>query len=244
MRKLILRYAISVVKGAFALLHILIVEDKRSLARTLKTSLEEKGHTVVLAFDGLDGLSHAETSRFDVMVLDIMLPGIDGLEVIRRLRKGKHQLPVLALTARDTVGDIVTALDLGVDDYLTKPFSMAEFMARLRAVARKGPVQDVKLEVADLVLDSANGQVTRLGVPLSLTRTQFALLEYLMRRAGHVLTRDAIIERIWSDNPDIEGNTLEVFIRTLRAKIDVDRDESIIKTVRGVGYRMDREVGP
>jgi DNA-binding response OmpR family regulator len=244
MRKLILRHAISVVKGAFALLHILIVEDKRSLARTLKTSLEEKGHTVVLAFDGLDGLSHAETSRFDVMVLDIMLPGIDGLEVIRRLRKGKHQLPVLALTARDTVGDIVTALDLGVDDYLTKPFSMAEFMARLRAVARKGPVQDVKLEVADLVLDSANGQVTRLGVPLSLTRTQFALLEYLMRRAGHVLTRDAIIERIWSDNPDIEGNTLEVFIRTLRAKIDVDRDESIIKTVRGVGYRMDREVGP
>jgi DNA-binding response OmpR family regulator len=244
MRKLILRYAISVVKGAFALLHILIVEDKRSLARTLKTSLEEKGHTVVLAFDGLDGLSHAETSRFDVMVLDIMLPGIDGLKVIQRLRKGKHQLPVLALTARDTVGDIVTALDLGVDDYLTKPFSMAEFMARLRAVARKGPVQDVKLEVADLVLDSANGQVTRLGVPLSLTRTQFALLEYLMRRAGHVLTRDAIIERIWSDNPDIEGNTLEVFIRTLRAKIDVDRDESIIKTVRGVGYRMDREVGP
>lgn len=231
-------------KGAPALLHILIVEDKRSLARTLKTSLEEKGHTVVLAFDGLDGLSHAEADRFDVMVLDIMLPGIDGFEVIRRLRKGKHQLPVLALTARDTVGDIVTALDLGVDDYLTKPFSMAEFMARVRAVARKGPVQDVKLEVADLVLDSASGQVTRSGVPLSLTRTQFALLEYLMRRAGHVLTRDAIIERIWSDNPDIEGNTLEVFIRTLRAKIDVDRDESIIKTVRGVGYRMDREVGP
>jgi two-component system copper resistance phosphate regulon response regulator CusR len=239
-----LRHAILIVKGAPALLHILIVEDKRSLARTLKTSLEEKGHTVVLAFDGLDGLSHAEADRFDVMVLDIMLPGIDGFEVIRRLRKGKHQLPVLALTARDTVGDIVTALDLGVDDYLTKPFSMAEFMARVRAVARKGPVQDVKLEVADLVLDSASGQVTRSGVPLSLTRTQFALLEYLMRRAGHVLTRDAIIERIWSDNPDIEGNTLEVFIRTLRAKIDVDRDESIIKTVRGVGYRMDREVGP
>lgn len=230
--------------GAPALLHILIVEDKRSLARTLKTSLEEKGHTVVLAFDGLDGLSLAEADCFDAMVLDMMLPGIDGFEVIRRLRKGKHQLPVLALTARDTVGDIVTALDLGVDDYLTKPFSMAEFMARLRAVARKGPVQDVKLEVADLVLDSASGQVTRLGVPLSLTRTQFSLLEYLMRRAGHVLTRDAIIERIWSDNPDIEGNTLEVFIRTLRAKIDVDRDESIIKTVRGVGYRMGREVGP
>ena len=224
-------------------MHILIVEDKRSLAKTLKTSLEEKGHTVVPAFDGLEGLSHAETDHFDVMVLDIMLPGIDGFEVIRRLRKGKHPLPVLALTARDTVGDIVAALDLGVDDYLTKPFSMVEFMARLRAVARKGPVQNVKLEVADLVLDPASGQVSRSGLPLSLTRTQFVLLEYLMRRAGHVLTRDAIIERIWSDNPDIEANTLEVFIRTLRSKIDVDRDESVIKTVRGVGYRMDAE-GP
>jgi two-component system, OmpR family, response regulator len=223
--------------------HILIVEDKKSLARTLKTSLEEKGHTVVLAFDGLDGLAHAETDRFDVMVLDIMLPGIDGLEVIKRLRKAKHRLPVLALTARDTVGDIVAALDLGVDDYLTKPFAMAEFMARLRAVARKGPsVQDVRIEVADLVLDPASGQVSRSGVTLSLTRTQFALLEYLMRRAGHILNREAIIDRIWSDNPDIEANTLEVFIRSLRAKIDVGREESVIKTIRGIGYRMDAEV--
>ena len=223
-------------------MHILIVEDKKGLSKALKTSLEEKGHTVVLAFDGLDGVAQAETAHFDIMVLDIMLPGIDGLEVIRRLRKGKHQLPVLALTARDTVGDIVAALDLGVDDYLTKPFAMAEFMARLRAVARKGPsVQDVRLEVADLVLDSATGQVSRSGVQLPLTRTQFALLEYFMRRAGHVLTRESIIERIWSGNPDIEANTLEVFIRTLRVKIDVDRKASLITTIRGVGYRMDAE---
>ena len=209
----------------------------------LKTSLEEKGHSVVLAFDGLAGLSHAETDRFDVMVLDIMLPGIDGLEVIRRLRKQKHLVPVLALTARDSVGDIVAALDLGVDDYLTKPFAMAEFLARLRAVARKGPsVQEIRLEIADLVLDPASGQVSRLGTPLSLTRTQFALLEYLMRRAGHVLTREAIIERIWSDNPDIGSNTLEVFIRSLRSKIDVGRTDSLIKTVRGVGYRLDAGV--
>ena len=223
-------------------MHILIVEDKRSLSKVLRTSLEEKGHTVVLSFDGIDGLAQAESSHFDIMVLDIMLPGIDGLEVIRRLRKGKHQLPVLALTARDTVGDIVAALDLGVDDYLTKPFAMAEFMARLRAVARKGPsVQDVKLEVADLVLDLASGQVSRSGVQLALTRTQFALLEYFMRRAGHVLTRDSIIERIWSNNPDIEANTLEVFIRSLRTKIDIGRKESLIKTVRGIGYRMETE---
>jgi DNA-binding response OmpR family regulator len=222
--------------------HLLIVEDRRRLANMLKRSLEENGHTVVLSFDGIDGLSRAQTDQFDVMVLDIMLPGIDGLEVIRRLRKAKRQLPVLALTARDTVADIVAALDLGVDDYLTKPFAMAEFTARLRAVARKGPaVQSVRLEVADLMLDPATGQVTRRGVPLTLTRTQFALLEYFMRRAGHVLTREAIIERIWSDNPEIEANTLEVFIRTLRAKIDVEREESLIKTVRGIGYRLETE---
>jgi DNA-binding response OmpR family regulator len=119
---------------------------------------------------------------------------------------------------------------------------MAEFMARLRAVARKGPaVRDVRLEVADLVLDPATGQVSRKGVPLSLTRTQFALLEYFMRRAGHVLTREAIIERIWSTNPEIESNTLEVFIGSLRAKIDVDRQESLIRTVRGIGYRLQAE---
>jgi len=228
--------------GGSGVVHILIVEDKKSLAKTLKISLEENGHTVLLAFDGLEGLAHAERDHFDVMVLDIMLPGIDGLEVIRRLRKAKRQLPVLALTARDTVADIVAALDLGVDDYLTKPFAMAEFMARLRAVARKGPsVQDVKIQVADLVLDPASGQVSRAGTQLPLTRTQFALLEYFMRRAGHILTREAIVERIWSDNPEIEINTLEVFIRSLRAKIDVGRQESLIKTVRGVGYRMDAE---
>lgn len=224
-------------------MHILIVEDKRSLARMLKTSLEEKGHTVVLAFDGDEGLAHAETDLFDVMVLDIMLPRMDGLELIRRLRHGGHQLPVLALTARDTVADIVGALDLGIDDYLTKPFAMAEFLARLRAVARKGPaVKRVRLQVGDLVLDPANGQVSRAGVPVALTRRQFTLLEYLMRRAGHVLTRQAILERIWSDNPDIASNTLEVFVRALRIKIDVDREQSLIQTVRGVGYRMDAEV--
>ena len=224
-------------------MHILIVEDKRSLARMLKTSLEEKGHTIVLAFDGEEGLAHAETNLFDVMVLDIMLPRIDGLEVIRRLRREAHLLPVLALTARDTVADIVAALDLGIDDYLTKPFAMAEFLARLRAVARKGPaVNRVRIQVGDLVLDPEGGQVSRGGVPLVLTRRQFALLEYLMRRAGHVLTREALLQRVWSDNPDISANTLEVFVRALRIKIDVDREQSLIETIRGVGYRMEAEV--
>jgi DNA-binding response OmpR family regulator len=221
-------------------MHILIVEDKRSLAKMLKTSLQEKGHSVVLAFDGEEGLAHAETDLFDVMVLDIMLPGFDGLELIRRLRQGGHLLPVLALTARDTVADIVAALDLGIDDYLTKPFAMAELLARLRAVARKGPaVKPVRLQVDDLVLDPESGQVTRGGEIVSLTRRQFALLECLMRRCGRVLTREALLDRIWSDNPDISPNTLEVFVRALRAKIDTDREQSLITTVRGVGYRID-----
>ena len=149
----------------------------------------------------------------------------------------------MALTARDTVADIVDALDLGIDDYLTKPFAMAEFLARLRAVARKGPaVKGVCLQVGDLVLDSASGQVNRGGVSVALTRRQFTLLEYLMRRAGHVLTREALLERVWSDNPDIASNTLEVFVRALRVKIDVGREQSLIETVRGVGYRMSAEV--
>lgn len=224
-------------------MHILIVEDRKSLVLMLKKGLEEKGHSAVVALDGLSGLSYAETGGFDAVVLDLMLPGIDGHEVIRRLRAGKHQVPVLALTARDTVADIVTTLDLGVDDYLTKPFAMAEFMARLRAVARKGPtVKQVRLEVADLVLDPVRGQITRAGTLVALTRTEYALLEYLMRRAGHVLSRDAIMERVWGDNAEIEDNTLEVFIKTLRAKIDGDREVKLIQTVRGVGYRLRTEV--
>lgn len=224
-------------------MHILIVEDRKSLALMLKKGLEEKGHSAVVALDGLSGLSHAETGDFDAVVLDLMLPGIDGHEVIRRLRAGKHQVPVLALTARDTVADIVTTLDLGVDDYLTKPFAMAEFMARLRAVARKGPtVKQVRLVVADLVLDSVRGEVTRGETPVALTRTEYSLLEFLMRRAGHVLSRDAIMERVWGDNAEIGDNTLEVFIKTLRAKIDSDREVKLIQTVRGVGYRLRSEV--
>ena len=224
-------------------MHILIVEDRKSLALMLKKGLEEKGHSAVVALDGLSGLAHAETGGFDAVVLDLMLPGIDGHEVIRRLRADKHQVPVLALTARDTVGDIVTTLDLGVDDYLTKPFAMAEFMARLRAVARKGPtVQHVRLEVADLVLDPVRGEITRAGTPVALTRTEYVLLEFLMRRAGHVLSRDAIMERVWGGNVEIEDNTLEVFIKTLRAKIDGDREVKLIQTVRSVGYRLRAEV--
>jgi DNA-binding response OmpR family regulator len=206
--------------------------------------LEEKSHSAVVAFDGRDGLALAESGEFDAIVLDLMLPGMDGFEVVRRLRSAKNRVPVLVLTARDTVGDIVATLDLGVDDYLTKPFAMAEFMARLRAVARRGPaVRGVRLEVADLVLDPATAEVTRGGALVALTRTEYMLLECLMRRANHVLSRDSIIERVWGSGAEIEGNTLEAFIKSLRAKIDNDREIKLIQTVRGVGYRLQTGVG-
>jgi len=225
-------------------MHVLIVEDKKNLALMLKKGLEEKSHSAVVAFDGRDGLVLAESGEFDAIVLDLMLPGMDGFEVVRRLRSAKNRVPVLVLTARDTVGDIVATLDLGVDDYLTKPFAMAEFMARLRAVARRGPAErGVRLEVADLVLDPATAEVTRGGVLVGLTRTEYMLLEYLMRRANHVLSRDSIIERVWGPNAEIEENTLEAFIKSLRAKVDNDREIKLIRTVRGVGYRLQTGVG-
>ena len=225
-------------------MHVLIVEDKKNLALMLKKGLEEKSHSAVVAFDGRDGLALAESGEFDAIVLDLMLPGMDGFEVVRRLRSAKNRVPVLVLTARDTVGDIVATLDLGVDDYLTKPFAMAEFMARLRAVARRGPaVRGVRLEAADVVLDPATAEVTRGGTLVALTRTEYMLLEYLMRRANHVLSRDSIIERVWGSGAEIEGNTLEAFIKSLRAKIDNDREIKLIQTVRGVGYRLQTGVG-
>jgi DNA-binding response OmpR family regulator len=219
--------------------HILIVEDKKNLARMLKKALEEKNHSAVIAFDGTTGLLHAASGQFDAIVLDLMLPGIDGTEVVRRLRAAKNRVPVLVLTARDALSDRVATLDLGVDDYLTKPFALAEFMARLRALVRRGPaILDVRLEVADLVLDPSTGEVTRGGSPLALTRTEFRLLEYLMRRVGHVLTRAAIIERVWGPTATIEENTVEAFIRNVRTKVDKDRDLKLIQTVRGLGYRL------
>lgn len=220
-------------------MRVLIVEDKKSLALMLKKGLEETNDSAVVAFDGRTGLTYAETEQFDAIVLDLMLPGMDGFQIVRRLRSAKKRVPVLVLTARDTVHDIVTTLDLGVDDYLTKPFAMAEFRARLRAVVRRGPAtQGVRLEVGDLVLDPATGEVTRGGTLIALTRTEYMLLEFLMRRANHVLSRDAIIERVWGNNAEIEENTLEAFIKNLRAKIDNDREPKLIQTVRGVGYRL------
>ncbi len=209
------------------------------MALLLKKALEEKNHSAVTAFTGPDGLFAAQQSNFDVIVLDLMLPGVDGFEIARTLRGSGDRTPVLVLTARDAVPDIVHALDLGVDDYLTKPFALAEFMARLRAVARRGPAdRGPRLTAADLVLDPASGQVSRSDKVIALTRTEYALLEFLMRRPGRVLSRNTLIEGVWGNESDIEDNTLEAFIKRLRAKIDNDYELKLIRTVRGFGYRL------
>jgi len=218
-------------------MHVLIVEDEKKMAELLKKGLEEEGHSATLGFDGPSGLGMAQTYNFDAIVLDVMLPGLDGFEVARRLRRIHNQTPILMLTARDAVPDIVKGLDVGADDYLTKPFSFEEFLARLRAVSRRGPVpQPARLEVGDLVLEPATREVQRGSQAINLTRTEYALLELLMRRAGRVVSRAAILDAVWGFDKEIENNTLDVFIKLLRGKIDGGRKDKLIHTVRGIGY--------
>jgi DNA-binding response OmpR family regulator len=220
-------------------MRILIVEDEKKMAAVLKKGLEAENHRVTLAHDGRAGLDVAATADFDVLVLDLMLPVIDGFEVARRLRKNGNQTPILMLTARDAVPDIVKGLDLGADDYLTKPFSFDVFLARLRSVARRGSApRPTVLQVDDLVLNPASHEVSRGERAIHLSPTEFRLLELLMRRSGRVVTRDAIVDAVWDFDHEVEENTLDTFIRLLRSKIDREHDRKLIHTVRGIGYTM------
>lgn len=218
-------------------MQILVVEDDRRMAALLEQGLTEEGHRVVLSHDGQDGLAIALAGAFDAIVLDVMLPRLDGLQVARRLREQANQTPVLMLTARDGLGDVVKGLDLGADDYLTKPFSFDILLARLRAVSRRGPIpQPLWLTFADLRLDPAAHQVTRHGRPVSLTPREFSLLELLLRNARRVVTRETILASVWGFDTGVCGNTLEAFVRLLRNKIDSPFDPKLIHTVRGIGY--------
>jgi len=219
-------------------MRILIVEDEKKMAAVLKKGLEAENHRVTLAFDGRTGLELGSTD-FDVIVLDLMLPLIDGFEVARRLRKNGNQTPILMLTARDAVPDIVKGLDVGADDYLTKPFAFEVFLARLRSVARRGSTpRPTVLQVDDLVLNPASHIVTRGEREIHLSPTEFRLLELLMRRSGKVVPRDAIVEAVWDFDHEVEENTLDTFIRLLRSKIDREHDRKLIQTVRGIGYTI------
>ena len=208
------------------------------MAALLKRGLTEEGHQVFLAHEGVEGYEMARASEFDVIVLDVMLPGIDGLAIARRLREAHNQTPVLMLTARDTPASIIAGLDAGADDYLTKPFSFDILLARVRAVSRRGAIpRPVCLEVADLKLDPSTRRVTRAEQPVSLTPREFSLLELLMRNHGRVITRDSILESVWGFDSDVAGNTIEAFVRLLRLKVDTC-EPKLIHTVRGVGYVM------
>jgi DNA-binding response OmpR family regulator len=223
-------------------MRILIVEDERQMAELLRRGLTEEGHAVDVAHAGPDGLSLAESGSYDVILLDVMLPGISGLAVARRLRDARNRTPLLLLTARDTNADIVAGLDAGADDYLVKPFSFEVLLARLRAVARRGPVaRGVVMTVGDLVVDPTTHEVRRDGDRIDLTRTEFALLEYLMRRPGVVVPRHALIEGVWGHDREIENNTLDAFVGLLRQKVEAGGRSRIIQTVRGVGYCVREE---
>jgi DNA-binding response OmpR family regulator len=223
-------------------MRILIVEDDQKLARQLQKGLAEQGHSATLAFDGQDGLRAAQSEPFDVFVLDVMLPGIDGFSLVRRLRGAGSATPILLLTARDTAEDIVMGLDAGADDYLTKPFSFKVLVARLRALSRRKQVgPSTQLHMADLVLDPAKHEVKRGGVPIPLTPREFEFLELLLRNSGRVLTRNRLIEAVWGNERDVENNTVDVFIRQLRTKLEPPGRSKLIHTIRGIGYTLREE---
>ena len=220
-------------------MRILVVEDDIKMAELLRRGLAGQGHTVDIAVDGIKGLEKSRNFSYDSIVLDVMLPGIDGLSVVRRLRAGGDLTPILMLTARDSALDIVRGLDVGADDYLTKPFSFEVLAARLRVIARRKVAEtESVLTVADLTVNTETHEVHRGKRHLVMTRTEFVLLEYLIRRAGRVLSRDDLTQAVWGIDRDVESNTLDVFIFQLRGKIEAGGASRLIQTVRGYGYTV------
>ncbi|MDL2300527.1 response regulator transcription factor [Clostridiaceae bacterium OttesenSCG-928-D20] len=218
---------------------ILIVEDEEKIARFIELELSHEGYEVEKTTDGREGLSLSEAGGFDLILLDIMLPGINGLEILRRLRK-TSDIPVIMLTARDAVMDKVSGLDMGADDYITKPFAIEELLARIRAVLRKKSSNQVKengsLTHGELTLDSLSYEVKYAGNLISLTNREFALLKILLENKNIVLSRDTLLERVWGYDYMGETNVVDVYVRYLRSKIDEVYEKPIITTVRGVGY--------
>jgi DNA-binding response OmpR family regulator len=218
---------------------LLVVEDERRLAQILAEGLREAGYLVEVAFDGVEGQALALTGEFDGVILDLMLPRRDGLEICRELRRRQVDSAILMLTARDAVEDKVRGLDCGADDYLTKPFAFPEFLARVRSLLRRGVrARSQVLTVADLEVDTVRHEVRRAGQPIRLTAKEYAVLEYLTHNTGRVLTRDQILAHVWPSDYDGYSNTVDVFIRYLRRKIDDGREPKLIQTVIGSGYTL------
>jgi two-component system copper resistance phosphate regulon response regulator CusR len=225
--------------------NILIVEDEPKTGDYLRQGLREAGFTVDLAHTGPDGLHLALEGSHDLLILDVMLPGLDGWQVLKAVRRQGREMPVLFLSARDQVEDRVKGLELGADDYLVKPFSFAELLARVRTILRRGrgPAEATTLQIADLALDLLRRRVTRAGRRIDLTAKEFCLLELLMRRQGEVLPRSLIASQVWDMNFDSDTNVIEVAVRRLRGKVDDGFEPKLIQTVRGMGYVLEVPAG-
>lgn len=220
-------------------MRLLVIEDEQKVANFIRQGLEEEGYAVDHAADGASGLQMALEDLYDVIVLDVMLPKLDGLNVLQQLRQAKVGTPVLLLTVRATIEDKVLGLDAGADDYLTKPFAFEEFVARVRALLRRrAEAAPPVLQVADLALDPARRVVSRAGSKIDLTPREFALLDYFMRNPDRVLTRTMIANRVWDYSFDATTNVIDVYVNYLRKKIDTGHDSKLLHTVRGVGYVM------
>ena len=223
-------------------MRILLVEDEEKVSRFVERGLVAERFAVDAVYDGTSGLEYATTYSYDLIILDLMLPNLSGTDVLRQLRRVNQSVPVLVLTARDTVADKVENFEIGADDYLTKPFAFAELLVRIKALLRRGPVSRASvLHVGDLELDRLSQQVRRAGQRIELTAKEYALLEYLMSNAGRVLSRTMIIEHVWDESFDGLTNIVDVYVRHLRNKVDDPHEQKLIRTVRGVGYTISDE---
>ncbi|MGE5399141.1 MAG: response regulator [Ignavibacteriales bacterium] len=218
---------------------ILLVEDEKKVASFIKRGLEEEYYTVDVANDGKAGLNLASGQEYDLMILDIMLPFIDGVTLLKEIRKLKISTPVLLLTAKHSIEDKVEGLDSGADDYLTKPFDFEELLARIRALLRRSETEkSLSLKAADLLLDTQTHQVTRNGIEISLTPKEYAILEFLLRNKNRVISRTKLTEHVYDYHFDTDTNVIDVYINKLRNKIDKDFDKQLLYTIRGVGYAI------
>ena len=224
-------------------MRILVVEDDRKVARFIERGLEQEGYAVDVLHDGVDAGEQTRLADYDAVVLDLMLPGRSGAQVLRDIRARKPLLPVLILSAKDSIEERVAGLDAGADDYMAKPFALAELSARLRALLRRGLPHETKLRVADLEMDTIRRTVTRAGRPIDLTPKEYALLEFLLRHSDRPVTRSLIVEHVWDIHFDSVSNVVEVHVNALRNKVDRGFTLPLIQTIRGVGYILtDRPV--
>lgn len=221
-------------------MRLLVIEDERKISRVITESLKREKYAVDAAYDGEEGFNLADSQPYDLLIVDRMLPGLEGAEIVKKLRENGKNMPILFLTALSTTEDKTLGLDVGADDYLTKPFAIDELLARVRALLRRPPIQQPDiLKIDDLKIDKQQQTVTRAGKDIDLTNKEYALLEYLMQHPNQILSKETLIDHVWDFNADILPNNVEAYIKNLRQKIDKPFKKQLIKTVRGFGYRIE-----